>query len=115
MHSQPRLAAAFATARMTALSPGQSPPPVTTPIRLLMRLLFGLCRKPGRAVFTDQRKTLIDRIHAMRNGEIDVAGEFIAFLKHRTAPPFHQFRPHFADEDKWRVVQLPDLEQLPRK
>src|SRR5215470_15046000 len=37
-HSQPRLAEVFATARMTAFKPGQSPPPVTTPIRLLMRL-----------------------------------------------------------------------------
>ena len=34
--SQPRWAAALATARITALSPGQSPPPVTTPIRWLM-------------------------------------------------------------------------------
>ena len=30
------LAAALATARITALSPGQSPPPVTMPIRSLM-------------------------------------------------------------------------------
>src|SRR6188508_802067 len=28
--------AVFATARMTALSPGQSPPPVSTPIRLIV-------------------------------------------------------------------------------
>src|SRR5512147_2209463 len=33
--SQPRLAAAFTTARITALRPGQSPPPVTMPIVLL--------------------------------------------------------------------------------
>src|SRR5688572_5969982 len=32
MACQPRRIAAFATARMTAFKPGQSPPPVTTPI-----------------------------------------------------------------------------------
>src|SRR5262245_39262582 len=35
-HSQPRVRAAFAVARMTAFSPGQSPPPVTTPIFVMM-------------------------------------------------------------------------------
>ena len=36
MVSQPRCAAALATERITALRPGQSPPPMTTPILLLM-------------------------------------------------------------------------------
>ena len=56
MVSQPRLAAALATARITAFSPGQSPPPVTMPIRSFMVLLalihssskFGL-RRPNDA------------------------------------------------------------------
>src|SRR5438034_8754878 len=103
MHSQPRLAEAFATARMTAFRPGQSPPPVTTPIRLLMRLLDCLCCKPGSAIFADQRNALIHRVYTMRNGEIDLAGEFIAFSKHRSASPLDQFGPHFPDQDKWCV------------
>ena len=37
MVSQPRLLAVFTTARMTALSPGRSPPPVRMPIRSRMR------------------------------------------------------------------------------
>src|SRR5436190_11542145 len=47
MVSHPRWSADFATARMTALSPGQSPPPVTTPIFLLMNARgAGLCLPP---------------------------------------------------------------------
>src|SRR5687768_8426702 len=38
--SQPRCAAAFATDRITAFNPGQSPPPVTMPILLLMKALL---------------------------------------------------------------------------
>src|SRR5688572_7804186 len=38
--SHPRLWAAFATARITALRPGQSPPPVTMPIFLLIARLL---------------------------------------------------------------------------
>ena len=39
----PRLAAALATARITAFSPGQSPPPVTMPMRsLIIFLVVGL-------------------------------------------------------------------------
>src|SRR5436190_8412224 len=34
-HSIPEFAAALATARITALSPGASPPPVSTPSRLI--------------------------------------------------------------------------------
>src|SRR5438067_9910628 len=114
-HSQPRFAEAFATARITAFNPGQSPPPVTTPIRLLMRLLYCLRSEPGSAVFPDQLHTFIHGVYTMRNGEVDLAGEFVAFPKHRSASPLDQFRPHFPDKDEWRIVQLPDLEQLPRE
>src|SRR6266481_2431777 len=115
MHSQLRLAEAFATARMTAFRPGQSPPPVTTPIRLLMRLLYCLCGEPGDSIFPDQLHAFIHRVYTMRDGEIDFAGKFVAFLQHRATPPLNKFGPHFADENEWRVVQLPDLEQLPRE
>src|SRR3954451_4081494 len=39
MLSQPRWAAALATERITAFSPGQSPPPTTIPTRLLINLV----------------------------------------------------------------------------
>src|SRR5262249_25269274 len=115
MHSHPRFVEAFATARITAFNPGQSPPPVTTPIRLLMWSFYCLCGQPGVAIFADERDAFIDRVYAMRNFEIDLAGEFIVFLKHRPAPPLNQFGPHFADEDQWRVVEFADLEKLPRE
>src|SRR5262249_50069588 len=115
MQSQPRMAEVLATARMTAFKPGQSPPPVTTPIRLLTCLLYCLCRQPGGAVFPDQCEALIDRVYAMRYGEIDFASEFVSFLKHRSAAPFDELRPHFADENKWCVVKFADLEELPRE
>src|SRR6266513_6069343 len=83
MHSQPRLAEAFATARITAFKPGQSPPPVTTPIRLLMWLLYFLCAQPCLAVFADERDALIHRLYAMRNFKVDFACEFVVFLEHR--------------------------------
>ena len=114
MHSQPRLAEAFATARITAFNPGQSPPPVTTPIRLLMWLLYCLRSQPFTAIFPDQRNAFVDRVDAMRNGEIDLAGKFVTFLKHRAAPPVHEFRPHFSHENERRVVKFADLQQLPR-
>src|SRR5262245_47748371 len=44
--SQPRIPAALAAARMTAFRPGQSPPPVTIPMRLLMLLVLGGHRHP---------------------------------------------------------------------
>src|SRR5215831_18633386 len=100
MHSQPRLAEVFATARITAFKPGQSPPPVTTPIRFLIWSLYRLRREPGCAVIADQREAFLDRVYAMRDGEVDFAGQFIAFLKHRLPAPFNESGPHFADEDK---------------
>src|SRR5262249_35844868 len=106
-------AEAFATARITAFNPGQSPPPVTTPIRLLIWSFYCLCGQPGVAVLADQCEAFIDRVYAMRDGEIDLACEFIVFLKHRPAPPLNQFGPHFTDEDQWRVVKFADLEELP--
>src|SRR5512132_1044451 len=115
MQSQPRLAEAFATARITAFKPGQSPPPVTTPIRLLMWLLYCLCGQPGVAVFADERDTFIHRVYAMRNFKIDLAGEFIAFAQHRAASPFDKLSPHFSYENEWRVVELANLEELPRE
>src|SRR5215472_5993044 len=99
MHSQSRFAAALATARITAFKPGQSPPAVTTPIRVLMRSFYSLCGEPGSAVFADQRKALIDRVNAMRDSEIDVAGEFVVFSKHRVPSPFNKLGPHFTDQD----------------
>src|ERR1017187_3106822 len=53
--SQPRMAAALATARMTALSPGQSPPPVTMPIFLFMGI---------QVRFVSELTTAADRCHA---------------------------------------------------
>src|SRR3954467_2227704 len=87
MHSQPRLAEAFATARITAFKPGQSPPPVTTPIRLLMWLLYCLCGQPGAAVFADECDAFIHRLYAMRNFKIDLACEFVVFPEHRAPSP----------------------------
>src|SRR5262245_44754318 len=113
MHSHPRFAAAFATARITAFKPGQSPPPVTTPIRLLIRSFYCLCSQPGVAVCADERDALIYRVYAMRNFEIDLACQFVAFLEHRAASPFNEFGPHFAYEDQRRVIKLADLEKLP--
>src|SRR5262249_39776854 len=106
MHSHPRFAAVFATARITAFKPGQSPPPVSTPIRLLMWLLYRLRGQPGGAVFADQREAFIYRVYAMRYGEVDLAGKFVAFLKHRLSSPINKPGPHFADEDERRVVKF---------
>src|SRR5262245_24550393 len=113
MHSHPRFAAALATARITAFKPGQSPPPVTTPIRRLMWLLYSLRGQPGLSIFTDQRDAFIGCIYAMRNFEIDFTGEFVAFLEHRFTSPFHKFGPHFSHENEWCVVKFADLEELP--
>src|SRR5262249_24696368 len=99
MHSQPRLAEAFATARITAFKPGQSPPPVTTPIRLLMSSLSDLRGHPGGAVFAEDRDAFINRVYAMRNCEVDLAGQFFAFLKHRSASPFDEPGPHFSHQN----------------
>src|SRR4030095_8304112 len=49
----------------------------------------------------------------MWNFKIDLAGELVVFLEHRTPPPFHEFGPHFSHEDERRVVKLADLEELP--
>jgi hypothetical protein len=46
-------------------------------------LLRGRLRgEPGSAVFADQRDALIDCVYAVRDGEIDLAGEFVAFAEH---------------------------------
>src|SRR6188508_458468 len=113
MHCQPRFAEAFATARITAFKPGQSPPPVTTPIRLHMWLLYCLFGQPGGAVFADERDAFIYRVYAMRNFKIDLAGEFVTLAEHRAAAPFDEFGPHFSHENERRVVKLADLEELP--
>src|SRR4029077_19019782 len=113
MHSQPRFAEAFATARITAFKPGQSPPPVTTPIRLLMWLLYCLCGQPSGAVFADERDAFIHRVYAMRNFEIDLAREFVAFLEHRAASPFNEVGPHSPYENQRRVIKFAHLEELP--
>src|SRR4030095_3109719 len=112
MHSQPRLADVFATARITAFKPGQSPPPVTTPIRLLIRSFYCLCGQPSIAIFADERDAFMHRVYAMRNFEVDLACEFVAFLKHRAASPFNEFGPHFPYENERRVIKLADLEAL---
>jgi hypothetical protein len=75
----------------------------------------GLRGEPRSAVFTDQRDAFINRIYAMRNGEIDLAGQFVIFAEHRPATPFDEFGPHFSHEDERRVVKLADLQELPRK
>src|SRR5262245_28757624 len=113
MHSQPRFAEALAIARITAFKPGQSPPPVTMPIRLVMRSFYCLCGQPGRAVFTDEREALVNCVYAMRNSEIDITGQFIPFLKHRLPSPFNKSGPHFSDQDQWRVIKFANLEELP--
>jgi hypothetical protein len=40
---------------------------------------------------------------------------FIPFNQHCFPGPFHEFRPHFADQDERRVVEVMDLEKLPRR
>jgi len=45
-------------------------------------LFFLLSGEPGGTVFADERDAFIYRVHAMRDGEIDLAGEFVAFLEH---------------------------------
>ena len=49
------------------------------------------------AVFADQRDRFIDRIYAMRDGEIDLAGEFIVLAEHRAPTQIDEFSPHFSD------------------
>src|SRR6185369_12231220 len=53
------------------------------------------------------------RVYAMRNFKIDLAREFVTFLKHRAPPPFDEFGPHFPYENQRRVIKLADLEELP--
>src|ERR1700756_4055974 len=113
IQSQPRLAEVFATARMTAFKPGQSPPPVTTPIRLLILLPLSLRGQPGRAVRPDERDAFVNCVDAMRNGKIDLAGEFVTFLEHRATTPFNELDPHFPYENQRCVIELADLEKLP--
>src|SRR4030095_10500272 len=114
MHSQPRFAEAFATARITAFKPGQSPPPVTTPIRLLMSLFYCLGRQPGVAVRADERDAFIHRVYAIRNFEIDLACELVALLKARTPPPYNQVWPNLPYENQRGVIKLADLKEFPR-
>ena len=78
-------------------------------------LILLLRVEPGVAVFTNDGNGFFDRVHAMRDGEVDVAGEFVAFAEHRAATPLDEFGPHFADEDERRVVQFADLQELPRQ
>src|SRR3954453_9596866 len=104
MHSQPRLAEAFATARITAFKPGQSPPPVTTPIRLLMWLLYCLCGQPGLAVFADERVAFIHRLFAIRNFKIDLPCELVVLLEDRASSPINYFDSHFSYENQRRVI-----------
>src|SRR5262245_52855861 len=113
MHSHPWFAEVFATARITAFKPGQSPPPVTTPIRLLIRSFYRLCGQPGVAILANERDAFIHRVYAMRDFEIHFACEFVAFLEHRAASPFNEFGPHFPDQDQRRVIKLADLKELP--
>src|SRR4030095_6087498 len=113
MHSHPRFAEVFATARITAFNPGQSPPPVTTPIRLLMRSFYCLGGQPGVPVFADERDAFLYRVYAMRNFEIDLAREFVTFVKHRAPSPFNELGPHFPHENQGRVVKFAALEELP--
>src|SRR6516225_2421744 len=49
----------------------------------------------------------------MRDAEIDVASEFVAFPEHRQASPFNELGPHFPHENQRRVIKLGDLEELP--
>src|SRR5436190_22754566 len=109
MHSQPRLAEAFATARITAFKPGQSPPPVTTPIRLLLGLLYCLCGQPGAAVFADERDAFIHRLCAMRNFKIDLACEFGVFVEHRAARPPNSLGTPFSFDDHSGLVSVAGL------
>ena len=51
-------------------------------------LFYLLCVEPGGAVFTNDHSGFFDRVHAMRDGEIDLAGEFVACADHRAATPF---------------------------
>src|SRR4029077_4304732 len=77
-----------------------------------------LCRlrgEPAGAVFADQRDAFVDCVHAMWNGEIDLAGEFITFAEHRAATPVDELGPHFPDNNERGVVKFPYLEQLPRE
>ena len=50
MHSMPLLVANLTTARMTALSPGASPPPVRMPMRLMAVTGFDYSKCPERHV-----------------------------------------------------------------
>ena len=75
----------------------------------------GLRGEPCCAVLADQRDRFIDRVYAMRDGEIDLAGEFNAFAEHRAATPIDEFGPHFPDQNQRRVIKFADLEELPRK
>src|SRR5262249_39698020 len=115
MHSHPRFAEAFAIARITAFNPGQSPPPVTTPIRLLIPSFYCLRGQPGITISANERDAFVHRVYAMRNFKIDLACEFVAFLKHRAPPPFNEFDPHFPYENQRRIIKLTDLKELPRE
>ena len=69
--------------------------------------------EPGFTIFADERDALIHRVYAMRNFEIDLAREFVAFLEHRAASPFNEFGPHLPYENERRVIKFADLEELP--
>src|SRR6476661_1192516 len=113
MHCQPRFAEAFATARITAFKPGQSPPPVIRRFACSCGYFISLCGQPSIAVFTNDCNGFFNFVYAMRDGEIDVAGKFVVFAEHRAATPFDEFGPHFSHQNERRVVKLADLEELP--
>src|SRR2546423_14233678 len=58
---------------------------------LVSAISQGLRGEPCCAVLADQRDRFIDRVYAMRDGEIDLAGEFNAFAEHRAATPIEEF------------------------
>lgn len=72
-----------------------------------------LTSQPRIAISPNERDRFLDRVYAVRDGEIDFARELVSFLQHRTAAPFEEIGPHFPDEDERRVVMLAHLEELP--
>ena len=77
-----------------------------------MELFNGLSRQPRPAIFPDQCDSFFDRIDAMRDCEIDFAGQFASFMKHETATPFDKLGPHFTDEDQRGVIEFANLKEL---
>src|SRR5687767_13340151 len=79
------------TARMTALRPGQSPPPVRSPIRAIWRGSLGESdNRPDPVLLLHQLEAIVDLVEGQLVGEerlhVDVAGE----------PAIDQRRHHLA-------------------